>query len=111
MSIISSAFSAARRVFQSVSDSTPTLTFGSEMVEVMPGEVGKDTMFVDGGTAEGAEVTVQTLASEWTAAPAKGANVTLAGHATAANGTYQVLRAIYREGTIMFILGNFDAQQ
>lgn len=111
MSIITSAFSAVRTVFQSVSGSTPTLTFGSETVQIIPGEVGKDTMFVDGGTAEGAEVTVQTLASEWTTAPAKGASVTLADHSTAASGSYQVLRVIYREGTIMFILGNFDAQQ
>lgn len=111
MSLMSDAFTALRTAHQTVTGSTPTITYSAQTVAIIPAMVGQDTSFFDGGTGNAASVTVQTLASDWSSIPAKHAVVALAGHDTAPDGNYQVMTGPeYREGTITFQLGNLDAQ-
>ena len=104
------AFVALRTCYQTTSGSNCTITSGNQVVAGIPGDVGKSMMFVDGGTADGARITVQTLASDWSSVPEKLSVVTLSGHSTAPNGNYQLVDEpiVYREGTITFTLGNQD---
>lgn len=103
------AFSALRSAYQGLTGAIPTITFGEEVVDIIPGERGIDPTFVLGGEAEGSTLTVQTLESDWTqTAPAKHDVVAIAGHPNAPDGNYQVLKSTHKEGTLLFDLGNMD---
>lgn len=97
--------------YQDFSESTPTLTHGSEEVDIMPNIVGNDPVFVPGGSADSEQFEVATLASDWDSPPLGDLEVvTLANHATAPDGTYQVFSRRLNEAWLVFTLGNSDAQ-
>ena len=107
------AFSSLTSAFQIVAGTSPKINFGLASIDIIPSAQGVSPMFVDGGTGDGGEVTVQTLASAWggsSPAPVKLDVVTVTGMASGPDKTYQVLDSDYREGTLTFILGNLDAQ-
>lgn len=109
--IFDSALSALIGGYQSITAATPSVAFGEQTaVPCIPGGVGLDPMFVDGGVAEGSQIVVQTRSAAWSPAPEKGDTVVLQDHPNAASGTYHVLKREDKEGNILLTLGNFDAQ-
>lgn len=110
MSDLTDAFAELREAYQETADATPTLTFDSNTVEIMCAEVGVDPVFVGGGVAEGAQITVMYAVGGLATNPSKLDVVTLADHPSAEDGDYQVLEITYREGCVMLILGNSDGR-
>ena len=106
MSNMTAAFSSLATCFQVVAAATPTITSGAQTVAIIPGSQGVSAMFLDGGTGDGGELIVQTLASDWGSVPAKLSVVSIASMASGPAKSYQVLNTEHREGTITFTLGN-----
>lgn len=109
MSDMTAAFAELRAAYQGAADATPLLTFGSDIVQILPGEVPIDPMFVGGGTADAGQITVMCLASDFTTEPENDEIVELSDHPNASDGSYQVISKTQREGTVYLTLGNSDA--
>lgn len=110
MSDLTDAAAELLAEFQAVSDSSPTIEHDGETVDIMPNPIGNDPMFVGGGTADSARFDVCTLADAWDTAPEDQDVVELSGHATAPDGSYQVLNRTSYEAWIVFTLGNADGR-
>ena len=110
MSNMTAAFTSLRTAFQSATGAIPTITYGAQTVQIIPGEQGVNPVFFDGGAGDATEITVQTLASDWSSVPPKLAVVSIAAMANGPSKSYQVILPLHREGTITFTLGNLDAQ-
>lgn len=108
--VFAGGFSALKGAYQSLTGATPLVTLGAQAIQCIPGEKGIDPMFVSGGIADAATITVQTLRSDWGTLPVKQDVLTLTAHPSAPDGTYQVLDVTHKEGTLLLNLGNLDAQ-
>jgi hypothetical protein len=104
------AFLSMRNCYQTTTGASPTVTAGAQVIQIIPGQIGVDNVYFDGGTGNSASLTVMTRQSDWSGYPAKLSTVTIAGHPSAPDGTYQILDFMHREGTLALQLGNVDAQ-
>ena len=109
MSDFTDALDELQECYQDTTDSAPTLTYDGTEVSIIPTPPELDTMFVGGGTANGGQFSVMIAVNALPALPAELETVDIADHATADDGTYQVLSIDPREGCVIMRLGNADA--